>query len=82
MPARSRCGPVPLLRRPGAPAVIAARVRPLDVRGGERQVLGHRFAAGRAVAVDVLQGHQEGVGAFGGGQHARCSGGNSFGHWV
>ena len=37
--------------------------------GGQREVLGHRFAAGRAVAVEVLHGHQESVGVFGCPQH-------------
>ena len=41
----------------------------LDAGGGQRQVLGHRPAAGRAVAVQVLQAHQQRAGAFGGGQH-------------
>ena len=41
----------------------------LDARRGQRQVLGHRPAAGRAVAVQVLQAHQQRAGAFGGGQH-------------
>ena len=41
----------------------------LDAGGGQRQVLGHRSAAGRAVAVQVLQAHQQRAGAFGGGQH-------------
>ena len=41
----------------------------LDAGGGQRQVLGHRAAAGRAVAVQVLQADQQRAGAFGGGQH-------------
>ena len=47
-------------RRPG-PALFRG--------GGQGEVLGHRFAAGRAIAVEVLHGHQEGVGAFGCPQH-------------
>ena len=42
---------------------------PLDAGRGQRQVLGHRAAAGRAVAVQVLQADQQRTGAFGGGQH-------------
>ena len=41
----------------------------LDAGGGQRQVLGHGAAAGRAVAVQVFQAHQQRAGAFGGGQY-------------
>ena len=49
--------------------VIAARVPALDGRRGQRQILSHRPAPGRAVPVQVLEGYQERVIAFGGGQH-------------
>ena len=48
-------------RRPG-PA--------LDGRRGQRQVLSQGLAAGRAVAVEVLQAHQQRAGAFSGSQDA------------
>ena len=60
--------------------VMAARALPLTVVAASGQVLGHRGAAGRAVAVEVLEAHQERAGAFGRAEHARCRGGNSFGH--
>ena len=42
----------------------------LDGRRGQREILGHRLAPGRAVAVHVLQAHQERTVAFGCAQHA------------
>ena len=47
-------------RRPGPP---------FDRRCGEREVLRHRLAGGRAVAVHVLEAHQQRIGALGRGQH-------------
>ena len=49
---------------------MAARARPFFGRRGQREVFGHRPAVGRAIGVEVLQGHQERVVALGGSQDA------------
>ena len=74
-PKKSEARPMAMRTRPasGGGQQLGGHGRPgpaLDAGGGQRQVLGHGAAADRAVAVQVLQAHQQRAGAFGGGQHA------------
>ena len=67
-------------RRPGSA---------LDGRGGEREIFGHLRACGRAVAIEVLQAHQQRTVRSAAASTPRCSGGKlrgqsvygAFRHW-
>ena len=74
-PKKSEARPIAIWTRPASRGVEQllghGRSGPaLDGRGHEREVLGHRCAIGRAVAVEVLQADQQRAVSFGRGQHA------------
>src|ERR1700732_2525836 len=74
-PKKSEARPMAMRTRPASAAasssaVMAAPGPALDGSRSQREVLGHRPAPGRAVAVEVLQADQQRAGALGSGQHA------------